>query len=191
MLPKQSRGREHNLQLRLRFIMHWGFSIGLCVAGSLDLPPSQLDQLVTLGRELTLFPPFTNHYPTLFEAAWVWFCFACCTPVGQDVVVTNTELEGERVVSTSFHVSMDGMVNKTQRLLVRIKDSKMAKIMVWSRIWKIWKLLSSKAFQSSVFTSCHRFEYILHLPYSRKTLMERSFLTTSRLLKNSYDLTML
>lgn len=69
MLPKQSRGREHNLQLRLRFIMHWGFSIGLCVAGSLDLPPSQLDQLVTLGRELTLFPPFTNHYPTLFEAA--------------------------------------------------------------------------------------------------------------------------
>ena len=49
-------------------------------------------------------------------------------PVGQDVVVTNTELEGERVVSTSFHVSMDGMVNKTQRLLLRIKDSRMAKI---------------------------------------------------------------
>lgn len=47
-------------------------------------------------------------------------------PVGQDVVVTNTELEGERIVSTSFHVSMDGMVNKTQRLLVRIKDSRMA-----------------------------------------------------------------
>jgi len=39
-----------------------------------------------------------------------------------DVVVTNTELEGERIVSTSFHVSMDGMVNKTQRLLVRIKE---------------------------------------------------------------------
>lgn len=39
----------------------------------------------------------------------------------QDVIVTNTELQGRNVISTSFHISVDGMVNKTQRLLVKIK----------------------------------------------------------------------
>ena len=39
----------------------------------------------------------------------------------QDVIVTNAELQGRNVISTSFHVSVDGMVNKTQRLLVKIK----------------------------------------------------------------------
>ena len=41
--------------------------------------------------------------------------------VPQDVIVTNAELQGKNVISTSFHVSVDGMVNKTQRLLVKIK----------------------------------------------------------------------
>lgn len=36
--------------------------------------------------------------------------------------MTNTELHGDRVVATSFQVSIDGVVNKTQRMLVKIKD---------------------------------------------------------------------
>lgn len=40
-----------------------------------------------------------------------------------DVIVTNAELQGRNVISTSFHVSVDGMVNKTQRLLVKIKEN--------------------------------------------------------------------
>eukprot|EP00435_Cladocopium_sp_Y103_P026644 s290_g6.t1 len=40
-----------------------------------------------------------------------------------DVIVTNAELQGRSVISTNFHVSVDGMVNKTQRLLVKIKEN--------------------------------------------------------------------
>eukprot|EP00438_Fugacium_kawagutii_P023345 Skav218608 [mRNA] locus=scaffold3208:41911:43167:+ [translate_table: standard] len=39
-----------------------------------------------------------------------------------DVIVTNAELQGQNVISTSFYVSVDGTVNKTQRLLVKIKE---------------------------------------------------------------------
>ena len=41
----------------------------------------------------------------------------------EDVVVTNAEIEGKQVVSTSFFVDSSGNVNKTQRVLVKIKES--------------------------------------------------------------------
>ncbi|CAJ1379768.1 unnamed protein product [Effrenium voratum] len=39
-----------------------------------------------------------------------------------DVEVTNIELDGFQVISTSYVVSLDGVVNKTQRVLVKIKE---------------------------------------------------------------------
>ncbi|CAE7414138.1 GLRB [Symbiodinium natans] len=39
-----------------------------------------------------------------------------------DIVITNVEIEGQQVVSTSIYVDDSGNVNKTQRVLVRIKE---------------------------------------------------------------------
>ena len=41
----------------------------------------------------------------------------------QDLVVTNAEIEGVRVIATSFHISIDGVVRKTQRLLVKVLEN--------------------------------------------------------------------
>ena len=41
----------------------------------------------------------------------------------EDIVITNVEIEGQQVVSTSIYVDDSGNVNKTQRVLVRIKET--------------------------------------------------------------------
>ena len=43
--------------------------------------------------------------------------------VCEDLVVTNAEIEGVQVIATSFHIAIDGVVRKTQRLLVKIKEN--------------------------------------------------------------------